>query len=343
MSSIDEGAGTSFIHYRIDAGSFVRYSDNFTLSGVGEYAITYYAEDNLGNRESARTYDVFVDDDPPVVTMSPGNISAGNIEMKNGGNITFNHTDKCPGEVMIYYRLGIERNWSRYVRPVKIECNTSVEYYAVDALGNRGSDRKINITVVYGKNDTKEDDDDNDDNETENGDDDDDVEDPLSEPKKKSLFLVLLIIGIVLKIAVTTAIIIVRRRSRARRKTDQELAEPEKEQQNTVMSEVGDDVCDPTDMSLSENDEGEIITEDETEASDPAGDAITPVVAPPSESDELSDEISGEIESLSEDEANSRIEKEGMEHLSGTGDIPTNEDPIGKETTEEGTRTNMQH
>ena len=180
MSSIDEGAGTSFIYYRIDSGSFVRYSDNFTLSGVGEYTITYYAEDNLGNRESARTYDVFVDDDPPVVTMSPGNISAGNIEMKNGGNITFDHTDKCPGLVMIFYRIGNEKNWSGYVGSIKIEFNTSVEYYAVDALGNRGGNYTINITVMNETNDPKEDDD-NDDNEDDENDDNenDDNEDEI--------------------------------------------------------------------------------------------------------------------------------------------------------------------
>jgi len=322
MSSVDVGGGTAFIHYSVDSGPFVRYGDHFTLSGAGEHNITYFADDRLGNKEDVRIYNVFVDDDPPAVTVSGGNLSTGKMEMKRGGNITFHHTDKCPGEVMIFYRMGINENWSRFASPVKIERNTSVNYYAVDVLGNRGSNNTINITVFDENDDPKEEDDD-DDNGTGAEEDDDDTEDPVSEPGGKSLFIVLLIIGIVVKIAVTTAIILVRRRKRTRRKMDLEVPGLKEEQQNTIMSEVGVDTSDPTDMSPMKTDEEYDLPENETETSDPTGDAIAPVLAPSSENGEENNEMSGEVESRSIDEPNGRRDNEGMEHLSVTRDIPT--------------------
>ena len=77
------------INYRFFYNSiwtpWIPYSTNFTLFGQGLHYLEYYSVDNVGNVEETHNQTHYVDDTPPVVTISvtPCSLWPPNNKMKN--------------------------------------------------------------------------------------------------------------------------------------------------------------------------------------------------------------------------------------------------------------------
>ena len=60
----DDGSGSGIdeISYRVDSGTWNEYTGPFTLSGyaTGNHTIEYFATDNLGNTESIKSVDIYI-------------------------------------------------------------------------------------------------------------------------------------------------------------------------------------------------------------------------------------------------------------------------------------------
>lgn len=58
LSATDNLSGVKEIRYRIDSGSWQKYTNSFSLSGAGEHTITYKAIDNVLNEETEKSIKV---------------------------------------------------------------------------------------------------------------------------------------------------------------------------------------------------------------------------------------------------------------------------------------------
>ena len=69
LEAIDDASGVSKTFYQIDQGNTYTYSKPIRLSGLseGEHTITYFATDNLENKEEKTSYSFFIDKSAPSV------------------------------------------------------------------------------------------------------------------------------------------------------------------------------------------------------------------------------------------------------------------------------------
>jgi len=166
LTAKDDAAGTGMTLYRIveDETGWLNYTGNFSINGSGELSIHYYSVDKLNNNETVRSCRIFVDDEGPHVWAVPGNLSTGKIEVEAGGRIELFSNDTGVGGEIIYYNLDRGDVWHKFEEPIIIRNDTVIEYYAVDALGNRGKVDILNVTVsrngTLPEDDEEEDDDD---------------------------------------------------------------------------------------------------------------------------------------------------------------------------------------
>ncbi|SME93347.1 OmpL47-type beta-barrel domain-containing protein [Pseudobacteriovorax antillogorgiicola] len=68
--SQDEQSGVAEIKYRLKAGDFKTFVDSLAFSSQGETSLTFYAVDQLGNRERPQTFRIIVDSEPPQLSLS---------------------------------------------------------------------------------------------------------------------------------------------------------------------------------------------------------------------------------------------------------------------------------
>jgi len=73
------------IWYNDEWTDWIEYTGNFTLSGEGKHYLEYYSVDNAGNIEEVHNQTHYVDDSPPVITISasPNELWPPNHKMKN--------------------------------------------------------------------------------------------------------------------------------------------------------------------------------------------------------------------------------------------------------------------
>jgi hypothetical protein len=69
FSSIDANSGVNSIFYSINGSEFQQYQSPIVFENEGEYIITFYAIDNVGNKEDAGERIVILDVSPPVTTL----------------------------------------------------------------------------------------------------------------------------------------------------------------------------------------------------------------------------------------------------------------------------------
>lgn len=83
------GLGVNYIYYRIwytqEWTPWIKYFNNFTLSGEGKHYLEYFSVDNAGNVEETYNQTYYIDDSPPIVTISasPNALWPPNHKMKN--------------------------------------------------------------------------------------------------------------------------------------------------------------------------------------------------------------------------------------------------------------------
>jgi len=89
LTATDDLSGVDTTYYRIWFNGawtpWTEYTENFTMSGEGVHYLEYCSVDNAGNAEETRNQTHYVDDSPPVVTISasPNSLWPPNHKMKN--------------------------------------------------------------------------------------------------------------------------------------------------------------------------------------------------------------------------------------------------------------------
>ena len=71
LSAIDDLSGVALTLWRVDSSTWEEYEGAIDISSDGEHAITFYSEDNAGNKEGVKFIRVAIDSASPTASLSP--------------------------------------------------------------------------------------------------------------------------------------------------------------------------------------------------------------------------------------------------------------------------------
>lgn len=141
----ENASGVKRTIYNFDEGSEKGYFGKLYLSSLedGPHTINYYSDDNVGNVESKKTYNFYLDKTPPqVVSLVQGdrfnnrgrNYISGRSKLKLVANDNKSGVDK------VYYRIngGAAQEYTEPFPLQRSQGNMVVSFYAVDKVGNVG-------------------------------------------------------------------------------------------------------------------------------------------------------------------------------------------------------------
>lgn len=149
LAAMDDRSGVDTTEYRIDNGPWATYAP-FSVTQEGDHVISWRSSDRMGNQEAAKTLAIFVDDTSPA-----SGITIGNPKFQEGSAIfvasattfTITSNDAGSGVEKVEYRAD-GGQWLPYA-PFLLtgEGVHTIEYRAVDRLGNQESAKSLTVTL----------------------------------------------------------------------------------------------------------------------------------------------------------------------------------------------------
>jgi len=142
--------GTSPPSWSYYTGSSVTFAV-YGNKGTGTYIIEYYAVDNAGNVESAKTYSVKIDTSSPSSSHSLAGTLGDNDWYTSSVSVTISASDSGVGVNYIKYRIDYGTWQTYYGASVAFTLTNdgehTVEYYAVDKFGHQESTHTVTIKI----------------------------------------------------------------------------------------------------------------------------------------------------------------------------------------------------
>jgi len=150
MKVADEEAGIVELYYRIDNGSWTRYTGCFTLP-LGLHYLYYYGIDENGIHSNAACIVIKV-----VNNLAPLTTCNLNPSLPDGGNgwyisnvtITLTAKDDISGVDSTYYKLDND-GWIKYLGSITIpdDGEHTIKYYSIDKAGNMGETKSAAFKI----------------------------------------------------------------------------------------------------------------------------------------------------------------------------------------------------
>jgi hypothetical protein len=133
----DAGSGVRSIHFRLDSGAWLTYTTQVQISTVGNSTISYYAVDNAGNSEAARTLPVRIDTAPPAIIRFLSGTVGGGGWFRSAVLFNLVVADPISSVRETLYSLD-SGPWTNYtgIFSISSEGQHTVLYYATDRAGN---------------------------------------------------------------------------------------------------------------------------------------------------------------------------------------------------------------
>ena len=143
LSPEDALSGVELVKYNLNNSGFLDFNQSVSIGTEGSYELTYYSVDRVGNKEDDKKREFIVDLSPPEITHNINGYADDNT-IASTSKIYFTATDRLSGIEAIYYRFN-EEEYKRYngssVRFTYLEDGRhTMDYYAIDNVGNRTSD-----------------------------------------------------------------------------------------------------------------------------------------------------------------------------------------------------------
>jgi hypothetical protein len=137
LLALDIGSGVNYTMYKLDENNWTIYSVSFLISDDGEHNISYYSVDTLGNIETIKSVNIYIDKTPPSTTHSFSGTIGNNGWYISDVIVTFIALDNQSGVNHTYYRID-NGSWIEYTAPGPIAYDGihTLEYYSVDVAGN---------------------------------------------------------------------------------------------------------------------------------------------------------------------------------------------------------------
>jgi C1A family cysteine protease len=141
LSSTDIGSGVSATYYRLNGGTWIRYTGSFTVTTEGTTALDYYSRDVIGNIEVFKS-----------ATLKKDSVSPSTIATISGYTVTLSASDSSSGVNHTYYNID-STGWALYSVPFNagtIGIQHIIDYYSIDRAGKTETTKRVTV----GTNDT---------------------------------------------------------------------------------------------------------------------------------------------------------------------------------------------
>lgn len=146
LSALDSGSGIDKIYYAIGDAQDIEYTGQFTISGSGSRTLNYYAIDNLGNKESDKSIELFLDNTGPALDVSMGSptyVLEGITYATEHTGFTITTSDNS-GISLVRYNID-DWSWNNYDGPFYLTQGGSriLNIEAVDNLGHTSTESLV--------------------------------------------------------------------------------------------------------------------------------------------------------------------------------------------------------
>lgn len=153
IASEDADSGVKRTFYSVNDGQFTRYTKPLYFLKEGQTKLTYYSEDNVGNREKQTTVIIYTVSVPPNALPVPAGkfikeggelIATGDFELK------FDVKDTPAGLDRIDIDVDSSGKFRPYLQPIRFARlgTHRVDYRAVDRLGNTETTKSFLVTLT---------------------------------------------------------------------------------------------------------------------------------------------------------------------------------------------------
>ncbi len=171
LESADTLSGVKAIYYKVDNGTYRRYINPIPVSVLksDEAAISFYAEDNLGNKENSQiiggknnpiilegasqnmVFEFYVDNDPPEVKveLSGDSYSGKYTYISRRTKINVSAEDEKAGVEKILYSFNSTLIDQEYNESVSLE-KEGLQYFRVKAADYVGNTSPVQVKSYYG-------------------------------------------------------------------------------------------------------------------------------------------------------------------------------------------------
>jgi hypothetical protein len=152
VASRDEMSGIAGIFQSLNQSGYELYKKN-AYTTEGNYNLSVYALDRVGNVEKPQRFDFFVDLTPPETYHNIVGIAEGNI-ISSSTKLYLTHEDAASGVAKTYYRLD-EGTYNLYFNGSNINFSSlsdgehTLYYYSVDYVNNKEEEKSF--TFYYDK------------------------------------------------------------------------------------------------------------------------------------------------------------------------------------------------
>jgi hypothetical protein len=144
LTASDEGIGLKATYYKFDDGPFIQYNGNvIPIKQLSEdrHTLTYYSEDNVGNKEDLKSYTFFLDKTAPILTsdvLGDRYIINDRIYFSGRTKMKITAVDNKSGVKEVNYSVD-ESEFNKYSKPFYLPQKTGyhvVKFYAIDNADN---------------------------------------------------------------------------------------------------------------------------------------------------------------------------------------------------------------
>lgn len=144
LSSFDKMSGVKNVYYKFDDQEYRLYSDQLTMTGLkdGKHILSFYAEDNVRNEETEKTFEFYLDTKPPEIYATLIGYqyqNRGRVFVSDRNNVQLTATDDLSGVGTMMYRVDGQGDMKPYREPFvlrEIEGLHVIEVYVEDKVKN---------------------------------------------------------------------------------------------------------------------------------------------------------------------------------------------------------------
>ncbi len=153
LTASDEASGIADTKYSLNNEPYQKYTDPINIKTEGINTLTFYSEDNAGNKENAKELEVKIDKTPPDTLLYITGTRGSEDWYRTNVQVAFNATDENSGYNTTYYSLdeGDNKKFIEYTEIPPLILNkeeiTKIYYYSVDNAGNKEDTKMRKIKI----------------------------------------------------------------------------------------------------------------------------------------------------------------------------------------------------
>mgnify|MGYP006422881409 CR=1 FL=1 len=152
FSSTDQGVGVQLTFYKIDGANKQLYNDPLPLKGFknGSHKVEYFSEDYVKNTESKKTFQFYLDKNPPEASIALEGPShrGDNLYVSPQTKFLISASDNKAGVKKTVYEFNRKPGRRTYSGPFKLIPELGIhviDYFAIDNVNNASSIRRKRV------------------------------------------------------------------------------------------------------------------------------------------------------------------------------------------------------